>query len=65
MLFRMEIIDNVNKTLKDDMLVTLRSVSIPLAELNLDAVWQNMVAAIGEMEVADGNTLTEQIQADD
>ena len=41
------------------------TVSIPLAGLNLDAVWQNMVAAIGEMEVADGNTLTEQIQADD
>lgn len=38
---------------------------IPLAGLNLDTVWQNMVATIGEMEVADGNTLTEQIQADD
>ena len=43
----------------------METVSIPLAGLNLDAVWQNMVAAIGEMEVADGNTLTEQIQADD
>ena len=43
----------------------LDAVTIPLAGLNLDAVWQNMVAAIGEMEVADGNTLTEQIQADD
>lgn len=41
------------------------SVTIPLVGLNLDAVWQNMVAAIGDMEVADGNTLDEQIHADD
>ena len=41
------------------------AVTIPLAGLNLDAVWQNMVAAIGAMEVAEGNTLIEQIQADD
>ncbi len=39
--------------------------TIPLAGLNLDIVWQNMVAAVGAMEVAEGNTLTEQIQADD
>ncbi len=87
----MEIIDNVNKTLKDDMLVTLRSgskvaiaascfsiyafqelkeqpsdaVTIPLVGLNLDAVWQHVVAAIGDMEVAEGNSLDEQIYADD
>ncbi len=40
-------------------------VTIPLVGLNLDAVWQNMVAAIGDMEVADGNTLDEQIHTDD
>lgn len=39
--------------------------TIPLAGLNLDTVWQNIVAAIGSMEVAEGNTLTEQIQAND
>lgn len=40
-------------------------VTIPLVGLNLDAVWQNMVVAIGDMEVADGNTLDEQIYVDD
>ncbi len=40
-------------------------VTIPLVGLNLDAVWQNVVAAIGDMEVADGNTLDEQIHTDD
>ncbi len=40
-------------------------VTIPLVGLNLDAVWQKMVAAIGDMEVAEGNTLDEQIYADD
>lgn len=41
------------------------AVVVPLTGLNLDAVWQNMVLAIGEMEIAEGNTLTEQIHADE
>lgn len=41
------------------------AVVIPLTGLNLDAVWQNMVVAVGEMEIAEGNTLTEQINADE
>ncbi len=41
------------------------AVTVPLVGLNLDAVWQNMVAAIGDMEVAEGNSLDEQIYADD
>lgn len=36
--------------------------SIPLKGLNLDAVWQNIVAAVGNMEITDGNSLSEQIR---
>lgn len=38
---------------------------LPLSGLNLDAVWEYIVKDIGQFEVADGNTLTEQIAADD
>lgn len=41
------------------------AVSIPFAGLNLDTVWQHMVVAVGEIEIAEGNTLTEQIRADE
>ena len=41
------------------------TVGIPLVGLNLDAVWQNMVVSISDMEIAEGNTLAEQILADD
>ncbi|WP_455670881.1 DUF4391 domain-containing protein [Phocaeicola faecalis] len=37
---------------------------LPLSGLNLDAVWENIVKSIGEIEVADGKTLTEQITSD-
>lgn len=43
---------------------SLDSVSVPLDGLNLDAVWQNIVAFVGELEVAEGNSLTEQIRVD-
>lgn len=43
----------------------LDNVSVPLAGLTIDAVWQNIVAFVGELEVADGNTLTEQIRVDE
>ena len=33
--------------------------SIPLKGLNLDAVWQNIVASVGNMEITDGNSLSE------
>lgn len=38
---------------------------IPINGLNLDAVWQNIVAFVGELEVAEGNSLTEQIRIDE
>lgn len=38
--------------------------TLPLSGLNLDAVWENLVKGIGQIDVADGNTLTEQIISD-
>ena len=38
---------------------------LPLSGLNLDAVWENIVKDIGQIEVAGGNTLAGQIAADD
>lgn len=42
----------------------VETASLPLSGLNLDAVWQNIVAAIGKVEIAEGNTLSEQIRVD-
>lgn len=39
--------------------------SLLLLGLNLDAVWENIVKVIGHIEVAEGQTLTEQIADDD
>lgn len=41
------------------------SALLPVSGLNLDAVWENMVKHIGQIEVESGNTLAEQIAADD
>lgn len=41
------------------------TVTIPLDGLTLDAVWQSMVTAIGGFSIQEGNTLTEQILADE
>ena len=38
---------------------------LPLSGLNLDNVWDNIVKQIGHIEVQEGNTLTEQIKADE
>ena len=38
---------------------------LPLSGLNLDSVWDNIVKLIGHIEVQEGNTLTEQIKADE
>lgn len=42
----------------DGMVLTLNG-------LNLDTVWQNIVSSIGQFSVKQGNSLTEQIQADE
>lgn len=39
--------------------------TLPVSGLNLDAVWENMIKHIGQIEVESGNTLAEQIAADD
>ncbi len=39
--------------------------AIPLNGLSLDEVWQNLVTNFGDITIADGNTLTEQIIADE
>lgn len=44
---------------------SIDSMSVPVAGLNLDAVWQNIVAFVGDIEVAEGNSLTEQIKVDE
>lgn len=41
------------------------TLNIPLTGLDLDAVWENIVATIGSITVQEGNTLTEQIAIDD
>ena len=43
----------------------LDNIILHIDGLNLDAVWQNIVASIGELEVAEGNSLTEQIRVDE
>lgn len=43
----------------------LDNVNVPLEGLNLDAVWQNIVTFVGKLELADGNSLTEQIRVDE
>ena len=41
------------------------TVTIPLEGLTLDAVWQSLVTSIGGIALQDGNSLTEQILADE
>ena len=41
------------------------SCTIELRGLNLDKVWENIVVDIGGVRIADGNTLDEQIAADE
>lgn len=42
-----------------------KEATLPLSGLNLDTVWENMVKIIGQIDVQEGNTLAEQIAADD
>lgn len=39
--------------------------TVCLTGLNLDTVWENTIKAIGEIQVQEGKTLTEQIQEDE
>ena len=44
---------------------TAEQATLPLSGLNLDAVWENIVKAIGHIKVANDQTLTEQIVDND
>lgn len=46
-------------------IINHKSEIIHLQGLNLDNVWDNIVKQIGHIEVQEGNTLTEQIKADE
>ena len=39
--------------------------NISLSGLDLDAVWENIVKGVGNIDVTEGNTLTEQIKVED
>ena len=41
------------------------TLNVPLAGLDLDAVWENIVATIGSITVQEGNNVAEQITIDD
>lgn len=41
------------------------TLNVPLAGLDLDAVWENIVATIGSITVQEGNNVAEQIALDD
>ncbi len=40
---------------------SIEETSLPLSGLNLDTIWENIVTHIGQIDVEEGNTLTEQI----
>ena len=76
----MELIDNIRKTLKDDFIQEISKgsklsitsewqltddVKVPLAGLNLDSVWENIVATIGSITIVGSNSIVEQIAEDD
>ena len=44
---------------------TQHAASLPLRGLNLDVVWENIVKSIGQIDVEEGNTLSEQIATND
>ena len=45
--------------------IPIEEARLSLSGLNLDGVWDNIVKQIGRIEVQEGNTLTEQIKADE
>lgn len=43
----------------------LDTLAVSLNGLGLDAIWENILVQVGNVEIADGNTLAEQIQQDE
>lgn len=44
---------------------SIDNVAVPLRGLNLDAVWENIVASIGDITIVEGKSVAEQIVEDD
>ena len=44
---------------------SLDNITLQIDGLTLDTVWQNIVAFVGDLEVAEGNSLTEQLKVDE
>ena len=44
---------------------SIDNLTVPLNGLNIDAVWENIVASIGDITIADGKSVAEQIVEDD
>lgn len=43
----------------------VEDLAVRLVGLDLDALWENIIVQVGQIEIADGRTLDEQIQADE
>lgn len=41
------------------------TLNVPLAGLDLDAVWENIITSVGSITIQEGNTLAEQIKSDE
>ena len=46
-------------------IIRTEDLSFTLRGLDLDAVWNNLIAQIGDIQIAEGNTLDEQIAVDE
>ena len=70
MVFALEYEEEVQFAIYHTKLITaawipVEEAKLSLSGLNLDSVWDNIVKQIGHIEVQEGNTLTEQIKADE
>ena len=70
MVFALEYEEEVQFAIYHTKLITavwipIEEAKLSLSGLNLDSVWDNIVKQIGHIEVQEGNTLTEQIKADE
>ena len=70
MVFALEYEEEVQFAINHTKLITaawipVEEAKLSLSGLNLDSVWDNIVKQIGHIEVLEGNTLTEQIKADE
>ena len=70
MVFALEYEEEVQFAIYHTKLITaawipVEEAKLSLSGLNLDSVWDNIVKLIGHIEVLEGNTLTEQIKADE